>query len=100
MSREMRSEPRRRILKAGVVEFGSQAVSEIPCSVRNLSASGAALEMNSPMWFPDEVTLLIASDGLRKPCRVIWRKERRVGVAFREASDMVNPNPGAVVAAS
>jgi hypothetical protein len=31
---------------------------------------------------PDLFTLIIPSDGLSRPCHVIWRKERRIGVTF------------------
>ena len=54
----------------------------IACTVRNISDTGAALEINSPLWFPDRFTLSIISDGLRKPCHIVWRREKRVGVAF------------------
>lgn len=71
-----------RVFKAGTIEFGGNA---IPCTVRNLSASGAALEVNSPLWFPDRFTLAIASDRSLRPCHVVWRRERRIGVAFEAA---------------
>jgi len=48
----------------------------------NISETGAALEINSPLWFPDRFTLSITSDGLRRPCHIVWRKEKRIGVAF------------------
>jgi hypothetical protein len=76
---EHRIAPRSRVLKAGTIEFGGTA---IPCTVRNISASGAALEVNSPLWFPDSFTLEIASERLRKPCHIVWRKEKRIGVTF------------------
>ena len=25
---------------------------------------------------------VLAADGLQKPCHVVWRKEKRIGVAF------------------
>lgn len=65
-----------------MIEFGVNAPTTVPCAVRNISVTGACLEPTSPMWFPDEFTLAVESEGLRKPCRVVWRKERRVGIAF------------------
>jgi PilZ domain len=76
---EPRNYPRRRALKSGTIGFGTTSV---PCIVRNLSATGAALEINTPLWFPDRFTLIVPSDGLRKPCQIVWRRERRLGVAF------------------
>ena len=71
--------PRRRILKAGSIECGGEA---IDCHVRNLSGTGAALEILSPLYIPDRFTLVVQTDQLKRPCHVIWRKEKRVGVAF------------------
>jgi hypothetical protein len=66
-------------LKAGTIEFSGEV---IPCTVRNISASGAALEVTSVLWFPDRFTLGIKSDGLCKLCHIVWRKEKRIGVTF------------------
>jgi len=74
---EKRSSRRRRVLKAGTIEFGGGALS---CTVRDRSDTGAMLDVPSPIGIPDHFVL--AADGLRIPCRVIWRKERRIGIAF------------------
>ena len=71
--------PRHRILKAGTIEFSGDA---LPCTVRNISATGAAVEIISPLWFPDRFMLCIQSDGLRKACHIVWRKDKRIGIAF------------------
>ena len=76
---EHRIAARHRVLKAGTIEFSGDAIS---CTVRNISATGAAVEINSPLWFPDRFTLGITSDGVRRPCRIVWRKEKRIGVTF------------------
>ncbi len=76
---EHRIAKRHRIFKAGAIEFPGRT---IECIVRNLSASGAALEVRSPLWFPDRFTLSIASDGLQRACHIVWRREKRIGVAF------------------
>ncbi|WP_338690438.1 PilZ domain-containing protein [Bradyrhizobium sp. 26S5] len=74
---ERRGGSRRRVLKSGAIEFGNEA---IPCTVRNLSPQGACIEVNSPLWFPDRFVLAV--DGQRHTCRVIWKKERRIGLGF------------------
>jgi hypothetical protein len=71
--------PRRRVFKAGSIEFGGGA---IDCTVRNLSETGAALEVVTPLFIPDRFTLFVQADQLKRSCRVIWRKERRMGVTF------------------
>lgn len=52
------------------------------CTVRNVSQTGAALEVVSPLYIPDRVTLVVKADQLKRPCHVVWRKEKRIGVAF------------------
>jgi hypothetical protein len=76
---EHRNAPRYRVLKAGTIEFGGGG---IDCVVRNMSATGAALEVTSPFGIPERFTLVIAQENAAKSCRVIWRKEKRIGVAF------------------
>ncbi len=76
---EHRVSPRHRVLKAGTIEFGGGA---IDCTIRNLSERGAALEVASPVGIPDQFDLVILAEHLHRCCRVIWRKEKRIGVAF------------------
>jgi hypothetical protein len=47
---EHRTAPRRRLLKAGRISFGGGT---IDCTVRNLSETGAALEVSSPVGIPN-----------------------------------------------
>jgi hypothetical protein len=77
---EHRIATRRRFLKAGRISFGGGAAFD--CTVRNLSETGAALEVISPVGIPERFTLVIEADHLHVPCRVIWRKEKRIGVHF------------------
>jgi PilZ domain-containing protein len=56
--------------------------SAIDCTIRNVSNTGVALDVASPVGILDNFTLFLPCDGLRFPCRVIWRKERRIGVVF------------------
>ncbi|ABD87111.1 PilZ domain-containing protein [Rhodopseudomonas palustris] len=80
---DKRSSLRRRVLKAGTIVFGGGGIS---CTVRNLSASGAALDVASPMGIPEQFELMIETDALARPCHVIWRKEKRIGIAFRQGA--------------
>lgn len=74
-----RTAARKRVLKAGEIEFGGGA---IDCTVRNLSETGAALSVESPVGIPAEFNLVILSDDVNRRCRVVWRKEKRIGVTF------------------
>ena len=78
---ERRAKPRRRVLKAGTIEFdGSNA----DCTIRNMSPIGAALEVASPVGIPHEITLNIVSRHERQHCRIVWRQQKRIGVAFAD----------------
>ena len=76
---ERRDKARRRVLKAGTIEFGGGA---IDCTIRNFSDTGAALDVTSPVGIPERFTLVIQADGTHLACTVVWRKERRIGVRF------------------
>ena len=73
---ERRNAQRHRVYKAGTIEFSGAA---IPCLVRNISTSGAAIEVNTPLWFPDRFTLNIPGESERRPCHIVWRREKRIG---------------------
>jgi hypothetical protein len=77
---EGRRAPRHRVLKAGTITFGGGA--GISCTIRNLSDTGAALEVISPIGIPQEFVLVVDADNSTRQCRVVWRKERRIGVTF------------------
>jgi hypothetical protein len=76
---EHRAATRHRVLKAGTISFGGGA---IDCTVRNLSETGAALEVITPLFIPDRFTLVIQTEQLKRPCHIVWRKEKRIGIAF------------------
>jgi hypothetical protein len=75
---------RRRVLKSATIEFDGGAHS---CAVRNLSTTGAALDVPYALAIPHEFTLVMGTGGMNRRCRVIWRKENRLGIAFDEAND-------------
>lgn len=83
MTDDNRGAVRRRVIKSGKIAFGGGAIS---CVVRNVSESGAMLEVESPVGVPDRFTLVFDTDGSRRRCRTVWRKLTRIGVAFEEAS--------------
>ena len=76
---ENRIASRKRVLKAGTIEFGGGA---IDCTVKNLSETGAALEVVTPLFIPEHFTLFVPSNHFKRPCHIVWRKEKRIGIAF------------------
>ena len=77
---ERRSTPRHRTLKGGSIIFGLAA--GVDCVIRNLSDKGASLEVESPVGIPDDFSLLIRPETIKRNCRVKWRSANRIGVHF------------------
>ena len=77
---EKRSNPRYRTLKGGAIVFGVAA--GIDCLIRNMSETGAGLEVESPAGVPENFTLLIRPEILKRDCHLIWRSAKRIGVQF------------------
>ena len=78
---ENRQTQRRSTLKGGRIVFNAGR-STINCTVRNLSASGAKLQVASVVGIPDTFDLVLDA-GARQACRVAWRSLKELGVAFR-----------------
>jgi hypothetical protein len=76
---EKRSAPRYRVLKGATITFGGNGVD---CTVRNLSSSGAAIEVANPVGLPPSFMLVIEADQFIRRCRPVWRSDKRIGVAF------------------
>jgi hypothetical protein len=76
---ERRATPRQRVFKAGSIEFDGSGVD---CTIRNMSPAGAALDVASCVGIPHEVTLKILACNVRQHCFIVWRAEKRIGVAF------------------
>jgi DNA-binding XRE family transcriptional regulator len=80
---EHRAAVRHHTLRTGIVEFdnGTGSIISVPCTIRDVSGTGARLALNSSLWVAEQFSLIF-SNGLRKDCRVAWRKGRLIGSAF------------------
>lgn len=78
---ESRIAPRKRILKSGTIDLGAGGT--IACAVKNLSETGAALEVSTPLFIPERFKLVIDTEHIDRPCEIVWRKEKRIGIAFK-----------------
>ena len=77
---EQRTVPRHRVLKRGTLAFSGGG--GLDCTVRNLSATGARIDIASPVGLPEAFTLVIESDHFMRHCHAIWSSEQHIGVAF------------------
>ncbi|MEQ8479549.1 MAG: PilZ domain-containing protein [Hoeflea sp.] len=73
--------PRMRVLKGAHAAF-NQEFSAIPCTVRDLSETGAKLEFEGGWFVPEQFTLHVDVDGYKVECRRLWHRGRFCGVAF------------------
>lgn len=76
---EKRASQRYRVFKGGTITFENNGIA---CTVRNMSDSGAAIDLESPVILPQSFTLSITRDNLVRNCRPVWRADKRVGLAF------------------
>lgn len=76
---EKRRTQRFRVLKGATIAFDGNG---LPCTVRNISADGAALDFASTVGVPPSFTLVIQSNQFVRRCRPVWSNDKRVGVAF------------------
>ena len=67
------------VVRLGSIGFGR---SNKVCTIRSISASGAALDVAADEKIPDEFVLTVIPDGGPRRCAVIWRSEKRVAVAL------------------
>ena len=50
--------------------------------VRNMSNTGARVEVVNPVGLPGAFTLVIPSDKFTRRCHAVWSHDKRIGVAF------------------
>jgi hypothetical protein len=89
MSAESRVCPRRRVLKTGSIAF-NHGGSVIDCTVKNLSLTGAGLQLVSSIGIPDHFVLVIEGR-VKHRCRVAWRGPDRIGVMFLDQQSVGQP---------
>jgi hypothetical protein len=77
---ERRIAQRQRVLKQGTLAFAGGG--SIDCTVRNISASGARVEIVDPIVLPQTFTLVIKTDKFLRRCHPVWSRDLRIGLAF------------------
>ena len=56
--------------------------SVIHCTVQNITSGGACLKVANTYGMPDTFELTFEHGRTRRPCRVMWRTNDELGVAF------------------
>jgi hypothetical protein len=76
---QTRAATRYRVVKPARIEHRGEGVN---CIIRDLSLTGASLEVTDPARIPANFVLVVAEDGLKLSCRIVRRTAFRIGVAF------------------
>lgn len=76
---ERRRGSRLRTLKGGLILFGTAPTFE--CVIRNMSDLGALLMIN-PIGIPDEFTLVVKPEMVKRACQIAWHSADKIGVRF------------------
>jgi PilZ domain-containing protein len=76
---EKRTNFRKRVLKTAHIILSDKAP-KLDCSVRNLSDTGACLQLSTTYGIPMSFDVVL--DGVRRSCRAVWRTDPKMGVTF------------------
>jgi len=76
-----RTERRQRVYKQARIVFNN-GFAVFDCIVRNISQGGAMLEMETLLGIPPSFQVILDHDARGRPCRVVWRTDKRMGIAF------------------
>jgi hypothetical protein len=80
---ERRRHPRTELNEPAYVSSGGSVMG---CIVRNMSADGAAIDVDNAAFVPSRFRLVMAADHSVRDCEVVWIQDNRIGVAFRPSS--------------
>jgi hypothetical protein len=76
---EKRKYPRTETNQPAYVSSGGSVMS---CTVCNISAEGAAIDVENPAFVPARFRLVMANDSSVHECRIAWIQQNRIGVTF------------------
>jgi len=74
-----RANVRKRVLQTAQIVLSDKAP-KLDCAVRNLSNTGACLQLSTTYGIPMSFDVVL--DGVRRPCRAVWRTDTKMGVTF------------------
>jgi PilZ domain-containing protein len=87
---DRRTKPRNDTFKIGIIACDPER--RILSVVKNISSTGALLELDNALEIPDQFTLAIESESSPRFCRVAWKKAKQIAVNFETAPLEAEPN--------
>jgi PilZ domain len=88
---EQRKHPRTETNEPAYVSSGG---SVMHCMVRNISAEGAAIDIENPAFVPPRFRLVMANGSLVRECQIAWIQQKRIGVTFAAIPQGLHPPDG------
>jgi len=88
---DRRHKPRSETFKIGII--ASDPERRILSVVKNISSTGALLELDNALEVPDQFALAIDSESSPRFCRVAWKKAKQIAVNFDAAPRDPGPDP-------
>jgi hypothetical protein len=82
--KERREVTRTRMSRSAKIILPRRA-SMIHCTVQNITSGGACLKLANTYGMPETFELTFEHGRTRRACRVVWRTNDELGVAFEEA---------------
>jgi hypothetical protein len=76
---EKRKHPRTDVNEPAYVSAGGSVMS---CMVRNISAEGAAIDIDNAAFVPPQFRLVMANNSRVHECRIAWIQKNRIGLSF------------------
>jgi len=68
-------------LKSGLIIISDKAP-KIECAVRNVSNTGAAVQVSTSIGIPQTFDIVV--DGVRRRARSQWRTDSKIGILFEQ----------------
>jgi hypothetical protein len=95
---EARRERRHRTLKTGIIAFNDRHCT-LPCTVRDMSSTGARVRVDGSLNAPDSFDLIIELDGFEAASLVVWRHQNEIGIKFLSPPRKVAPKRAQILKA-
>jgi hypothetical protein len=93
MADDRRAVQRTRVLRCAKIIVPRRSP-VIHCTVQNITSSGACLKLANTYGVPQTFELTFEHGRTRRACRVIWRTETKLGVAFERQDPLADSSAG------
>jgi hypothetical protein len=84
---ERRDVARTRIRHNAEIVVVRRGVEKMPCTLQDLTSTGACLTLASTREVPDTFELTFDRGRSHRPCRVKWRNGDKLGVSFEKPGE-------------